>query len=142
MRGYELSNARQILRRELRRAAIEDLAPGLALDGEHLFDLVGHGATHNRGILIERTLKLRGLRAMGFGADDLARGFGLTPAQVTHELERPLLEDGAVTLAIEDRVRAELRETPEPGRAVAPVGDFAQPGMDYPLDPKLVGEGR
>ncbi len=142
MRGYELTAAREQLRRELRRAAIEDLPPGLALDLEHLFDLVAGGATQNRGILLQRTLVVRGLRAGGFGADDIARGFHMTPAEVTRELERPILEDGAVTVAIHDKVREALPETPEPGRAVAPTGEYAVPGMPYPPDPRLVGEGR
>jgi len=142
MRGYELTAARETLRRELRRAAIENLPPGLALDLEHLFDLVAGGATHNRGIVLQRTLVLRGLRGMGFGADDIARGFHMTPAEVTRELERPLLEDGAVTVAIHDKIREALPETYEPGRAAAPSGHYAVPGMPYPLDPRLVGEGR
>ncbi len=142
MRGYELTNAREHLRRELRRAAIENLPPGLALDLRHLFDLVAGGATHNRGILLQRTLVVRGLRAAGVGADDIARGFHMTPAEVTRELERPLFEDGAVTMGIEDKVREALPETYEPGRAVTPIGDYAVPGMPYPPDPRLVGEGR
>ena len=137
MHGPELQEARNNLMRELRRAAVGELPPGLALDGEHLFDLIVNGATHNRGILLQRTLVLRGLRGAGFGADYIARRFGLSPAQLVHELERPLLEDQAVVGAIADRVLAELVETPEPGRAQAPAGDFAVPGMSYPPDPKF-----
>lgn len=129
MYGYQLTHARQVMRRELRRAAIEEMPPGLALDLEHLFDLVAGGATHNRGILLQRTLVLRGLRGMGFGADIIAERFGLSPVQLVRELERPVLQDGAVTLAIEDQVREALPETYEPDRAIVPTGEGAIPGM-------------
>ena len=137
MHGPELQEARNNLMRELRRAAVGELPPGLALDGEHLFDLIASGATHNRGILLQRTLVLRGLRGAGFGADYIARRFGLSPAQLVHELERPLVVDPSIVDAIADRVLAELVETPEPGRAQPPAGDFAVPGMSYPPDPKF-----
>lgn len=142
MRGYELSNARQILRRELRRAAVEELPPGLALDDEHLFDLLAGGATHNRALVIQRTLVLRQLGVLGIGADVIARRYHMSPAELVHELERPLFEASDVVAAIADQVLEELPETPEPGRAQVPSGDFGVPGMQYPLDPRLTGEGR
>lgn len=142
MRGYELSNARQILTRELRRAAVEALPGDLALDPEHLFDLLAGGVTHARGFVIQRTLVLRQLRALGIGADVIARRYHMQPAELAHELERPVFEDSAVAAGIVDQVLEALPETPEPFRAVAPVGDFAVPGQSYIPDPRLAPEGR
>jgi hypothetical protein len=137
MRGYELSKARQELRRELRRAAQADLPVGLALDKAALLELITGGSESARGNVLTRALILRALRGMGYEPAHLAEVYHLTPAEVERQSTRSLLAEGNRAGAIELEVEEQLVETPEPGRAIAPTGDRAVPGATYPLDPRL-----
>ncbi|MDP3909322.1 MAG: hypothetical protein Q8Q14_02935 [Gemmatimonadales bacterium] len=140
MQNFQLAQARKVMMTELRRAAQGDLPQSLALDQEMLLALVTGGSDSGRGRVLTRALCIRALRELGYTAEDLAPRYGISPEQVERERERVLLADPSIRDAIIDKVLEALPETPEPGRAVAPVGNFAVPGVGYPVDPKLVSQ--
>ena len=121
MYGYALQNARQNLRRQLRRAAAAELPPGQALDLAEFWELFRDGDGSYRSRHQRSQLATRGVLAAGMTAGQVAEVLQTTVAAVESIARAPLLAAAGIALDIEERVRAEIPETEDPDHAPGQV---------------------
>jgi hypothetical protein len=137
MRNYDVWKERIEMRRYERYLAGLRLPPGQALDQADADALLTYQGDQVRANLFKRAQLIRESTAAGRGSADLAEQLGIPREAISGALATPRLAAPSIATEIEARVVARWPETPEPGRAVAPTGERAIPGMTYPLDPRL-----
>ncbi len=142
MRGLELRMERKRMRYYERYNAGVELPAGQALDQEDAGELLGSVGDRWRPLMFKQAELIRDAAGAGRTRGDIAGWFGVTLQDVERALSIPRLAATAITEAIEARVLERWKETPEPGRAIAPAGRFAVPGESYIPDPRFVPEGR
>lgn len=120
MRGFERENAIADLVRQRRRAAIDALNGAVALDLADLVARLDQGNNAQYSPVIRHRLMLRGLLTVWPHRDQVAAALGLELAELDRLAALPLLADPALAPAILEQARAEIPETPEPGRFVQP----------------------
>jgi len=121
MYGYALQKARQDLRQQLRHAAAAELPPGQALDLAEFWELFRDGDNSYRSRHLRSQLAMRGVLAAGMTAGQVAEVLHTTVAAVESIARAPLLANAGIALDIEERVRAEIQETADPGHAPGQV---------------------
>lgn len=123
MQGYELQQARQLRRTELRRAA-SGVGFGssnfLVLDAHELCQRADLGDVGAQGNAVKRWLVLDALARQNVPDAQIAAAWNVSEALLASWKQGPLLDRTGIAAAIDQQVLDELPETPEPGRYVAP----------------------
>lgn len=91
------------------------------------------GDTSSLGNLTRRRLVVRALVHDGYKVEEIAAKWNAPRERIAADLTAPLVDPEHRAAELWDRVLAELKETPEPGRYVEPKGEQRVPGETYPI---------